>query len=211
MCCLGHLMIWRRFIYTLGLVLVVSTIAFSLLVNAEGINACECDESTSADERFSEASAVFLGRVVKIYFEDWPFDIDSALVPPDEPLTVEFRVRSVWKGEVSEIMSVSTARSEPCGYPFGMHGDYLVYADGEQGALEVLACGGTKRFDEAQEDLISLGEGDSPVSSERRVIKPATLDCFASAQSARNQLISWPLGLIAGIAWVGLRKRRRRR
>ena len=204
-------MMRRKLTYTLGLVLVISTIAFSLLVNVEGINACECDESTSADERFSEASAVFLGRVVKIYFEDWPFDIDSALVPPDEPLTVEFRVRSVWKGEVSEIMSVSTARSEPCGYPFGMHGDYLVYADGDQGALEVLACGGTKRFDEAQEDLNALGEGYSPETAERAVIKPATLDCFASAKSARHQLVSWPLGLIAGIAWIGIRKRRRPR
>ncbi len=201
----------RRFIYPLGLVLMISTIAFSLLVNAEGIYACECDDMTSADERFNEASAVFLGRVVRMYFEDWPFDIDSALVPPDEPLTVEFRVRSIWKGEVSEIMSVSTARSEPCGYPFGIHRDYLVYADGDQGALEVMACGGTKRFDEAQEDLNALGEGYSPETAERAVIKPATLDCFASAKSARHQLVSWPLGLIAGIAWIGIRKRRRPR
>ncbi len=199
----------RKFTYTLGLVLVVSTIAFSLLVNGESIQACECDESTSVDERFNEASAVFVGRVVRMYFEDWPFDIDSALVPPDEPLTVEFRVRSVWKGEVSEIMSVSTARSEPCGYPFGIHRDYLVYTDGDQGALEVLACGRTKRFDEAREDLISLGEGYSPEPAERAVIKPATLDCYASARSARSHLISWPLGLIAGIAWIGVRKRRR--
>lgn len=204
-------MIRRRFIYPFGLVLVISTIAFSLLVNAEGINACECDESTSVYERFNEASVVFLGRVVRMYFEDWPFDIDSALVPPDEPITVEFRVRSVWKGEVSEIMFVSTARSEPCGYPFGIHRDYLVYADGDQGALEVLACGGTKRLDEAQEDLNALGEGYSPETAERAVIKPATLDCFASAKSARHQLISWPLGLIAGIAWIGVRKRRRPR
>ena len=204
-------MMRRKFTYASGLLLVISIIALSVFVDSGSIYACECVETDSTDERKDEASAVFLGRVVKIYFEDWPFDIDSALVPPDEPLTVEFRVRSVWKGEVSEIMSVSTARSEPCGYPFGMHGDYLVYADGDQEALEVLACGGTKRFDEAQEDLFSLGEGYLPAPSERRVIKPATLDCFASAQSARHQLISWPLGLIAGIAWVGVRKRRRRR
>ena len=201
----------RRFIYALGLVLVVGTVAFSMLVSAGSIHACECDESKSTDERLKEASAVFLGRVVRIYFEDWPFDIDSALVPPDEPLTVEFRVRSVWNGEVSEIMSISTARSEPCGYPFNMHRDYLVYADGEPGALEVLACGGTRPFDEAQEDLISRGEGYSPEPVERAVIKPATLDCYASAQSARSQLMSWPLGLIAGIAWIGVRKRRRSR
>ncbi len=204
-------MMRRKFTYTLGLVLVISTIALSVLVDSGSIYACECVEANSTDERMDEASAVFLGRVVRMYFEDWPFDIDSALVPPDEPITVEFRVRSVWKGEVSEIMSVSTARSEPCGYPFGIHRDYLVYADGDQGALEVLACGGTKRFNEAQEDLNALGEGYSPETAERAVIKPATLDCFASAKSARHQLISWPLALIAGIAWIGIRKRRRTR
>ena len=141
-----------RFISALAMVLVISIFIYPLRVDAQSIDSCDCDELQSFDERFSEASAVFLGRVTRMYFEDWPFDIDSADVPPDEPLTVEFSVRTVWKGEVPQIMRLTTVRSAGCGYPFDNHVDYVVLAyvtrsamaDGEQGALEVRACSGTK-------------------------------------------------------------------
>ena len=202
----------RKFTYALGLMLVVSSFAFSLLVNAESTGVCECNESKSTDERLNKASAVFLGRVVRMRFENWPLDINSADVPPDEPLTVEFTVRTVWKGEVSENMRLTTVRSVGCGYRFNMHLDYLVFADGEQGALEVRACSHTKLTAEAQEDLDALGEGRAPEPSEKRVIRPATIGsgCNAGAENARTHMVSWPLGLIAGIAWISVRKRRRR-
>lgn len=156
-----------------------------------------------------------------MHFEDWPFDIDSADVPPDEPLTVEFSVRTVWKGEVPQTMRLTTVRSAGCGYPFDNHMDYVVLAydtrsargDGEPGALEVLACSGTKPGAEAQQDLDALGEGYAPEPVEKRVIKPATLGsgCNAQAKAVRAHFVSWPLGLIAGIVWVGIRKRRRPR
>ena len=200
----------RKFIYVLGLVLVIGTIAFSILADSDSVYACECDEANSPYERLNEASAVFLGRVTSMHFENWPFDIDSADVPLDEPLTVEFSVRTVWKGKIPERMQLNTVRSEGCGYPFNNHVDYLVYADGEQGALEVWACSHTRLASEAQEDLDALGEGYAPEPVEKRVIRPATLGsgCNANADAVRAHLVSWPLGLIAGIAWIGTRKRR---
>lgn len=202
-----------RFTYALAMVLVVSTFAYSLWVDAQSIDTCECSESIPTDERLNEASAVFLGRVTRMHFEDWPFDIDSADVPPDEPLTVEFSVHTVWKGEVPQTMRLTTARSAGCGYPFDNHVDYVVYADGEQGALEVRACSGTKLRAEAREDLDALGEGYAPEPVEKRVIKPATLGsgCNANADTVRADSAPWLLGLIAGIAWVGVRKRRSQR
>ncbi len=202
-----------RFTYALAVVLVISTFAYSLLIDAQSIDTCECGESISTDERLKEASAVFLGRVTRMHFEDWPFDIDSADVPPDEPLTVEFSVHTVWKGEVPQTMRLTTARSAGCGYPFDNHVDYVVYADGEQGALEVGACSGTKLGAEAREDLDALGEGYAPEPVEKRVIKPATLGsgCNAYTETARAHFVSWPLGLIAGIVWIGVRKRRSQR
>ena len=205
-------MMRRKLTYALGLMLVVSTFAFSLWVNAESIGACECNESKSTEDRLNEASAVFLGRVVRMHFKNWPLEIDSADVPLDIPLTVDFIVRTVWKGEVSENMRLTTVRSVGCGYRFNMHLDYLVFADGEQGALEVRVCSHTKLTAEAQEDLDALGEGRAPEPSEKRVIRPATIGsgCNAGAENARAHTVSWPLGLIAGIAWIGVRKRRRR-
>lgn len=200
-----------RFTYALAMVLVVSAIAFSIWVDSDSIFACDCDESKSLDERFSEASAVFLGRVTRMHFENWPFDVDSADVPPDEPLTVEFSVHKVWKGKVPQTMRLTTVRSAGCGYSFDNHVDYVVYADGEQGALEVRACSHTKPESEAQEDLDALGEGYAPEPVEKRVIKPATLGsgCNTNAETVRAYSVSWPLGLIAGIAWFGVRRRKR--
>ena len=203
----------RNSIFALPLLLAIGFIVFSIWAGSDSVLACDCVESKSVDEGLSEASAVFLGRVTRMHFENWPFDIDSADVPPDEPLTVEFSVRTVWKGEVPQILRLTTDRSIGCGYPFDNHIDYVVYADGEAGALEVRACGGTKPVAEAQEDLDALGEGYEPEPVERRVIKPATLGsgCNANAETVRRNAISWPLSLIAGITWIGIRNRRRSR
>ena len=199
-----------RWTYAIASVSAICIAILALSNGGEPIHACECVETNSPTERMEEATAVFLGRTTDMRFQDWPFDIDSADVPPDEPLTVEFSVRTVWKGDVSKIQYLTTGRSEPCGFEFGKHKDYLVYADGEQGALQVLGCSRTQLAAEAQEDLESLGEGYLPGHATRGVIRPATLDCYATAQSARSNLISWPLGLIAGVVWFGFRKRRQK-
>ena len=88
---------WNH-VFVSTLALAISVFALSLVASNEQIHACECVESNSPTERLNEASTVFLGRVVKMHFEDWPFDIDSTAVPPEEPLTVEFNVHTVWKG-----------------------------------------------------------------------------------------------------------------
>lgn len=185
-------------------------LALPVFVSSGEIHACECVESESASERLEEASVVFFGRVVEMHFEDWPFDIDSTAVPPEEPLTVEFNVHTVWKGAVSKVTRLTTARSEPCGFPFKMFEDYLVYADGNTGSLEVRACSRTRPALDAEEDLATLGEGYPPGPGSRGVVRPATLDCFAPSESVSVGLDTWPLMLVAGVAWFGFRKRRHR-
>ena len=188
----------------------IVVLALPIFASSGGIHACECVESDSATERFDEASAVFVGRVVDIHFEDWPFDIETTAVPPEEPMTVEFRVHNVWKGEVSRITRLTTARSEPCGFPFKMFEDFLVYADGKMDSLEVRACSRTQPAIDAAEDLETLGESYPPGPGSRGVVRPATLDCFAASGSASTSWDTWPLILIAGVAWFGMRKHRRR-
>lgn len=185
-------------------------LAVPFLASSGKIHACECVESSSAEERLNEASAVFLGRVVEMQFEDWPFEIETTAVPLEEPLTVEFIVHTVWKGEVSKITRLITARSEPCGFPFKMFEDYLVYADGKMNSLEVGACSRTQLASDAEEDLEVLGEGYPPGPGSRGVVRPATLDCFAASGSTSVGLDTWPLMLIAGVAWFGIRRRWRR-
>ena len=194
--------------YAVAVFLAVCIAALLLWSGDERVYACDCEEADSPADGLEAATAVFLGRVVDMRFENWPLEIDSALVPPDEPLTVEFSVRTAWKGDVPQILHLTTARSEPCGYPFKKHQDYLVYADGDVGSLEVRACSGTKPAAEAEHELEGLGDGRTLELGERPVIRPATLDCYANANSVRSNLVSWPLGLIAGIVWCGFRKRR---
>ena len=196
--------------YAIVAVLATCLFFFALMTGDERIHACECVESDSASERLEEASAVFLGRVTDMHFQNWPFDIDSALVSPEEPMTVEFSVRTAWKGNVSGITSLNTARSGPCGFPFKKHEDYLVYADGEEGSFEVRACSRTKLAVEAHKDLEILGEGDALESVKRPIVRPATLDCYSSSKSAYAVTGTWPLLMIAGIVWFGFRKNRRR-
>ena len=193
-----------------ALAALICLFAITVFANSEAIHACECVEPDSAEERRDEATAIFLGRVVDIHFEDWPFDIETTAVPPEEPMTVEFRVHNVWKGEVSRVTRLTTARSEPCGFPFKMFEDFLVYADGKTDSLEVGACSRTQPAIDAAEDLETLGEGYSPGPGSRGVVRPATLDCFATSGSAHTSLDTWPLILIAGVAWFGIRKHRRR-
>ena len=188
----------------------IIALAIPAFASSGEIHACDCVESESATERLNEASAVFLGRVVDIHFEDWPFDIDTTAVPLEEPMTVEFNVHTVWKGEVSKVTRVTTARSEPCGFPFNMFEDYLVYADGKTDSLEVRACSRTQSALAADEDLETLGEGYPPGPGSRGVVRPAALECFAASGSAYASLDTWPLILIAGVAWFGIRKHRRR-
>ena len=184
-------------------------LAMPVLASGGQIHACECLESDSVSERLDEASAIFLGRVVEMQFEDWPFDIDSTAVPPEEPLTVEFNVHSVWKGEVSKVTRLTTARSEPCGFPFKMFEDYLVYADGKMDSLEVRACSRTQSALDAEGDLSILGDGYPPGPGSRGEVRPATLECFSASESASVGLDTWPVMLIAGAAWFGFRKRMR--
>lgn len=199
-----------RWTYAGAIAILVGLMLLPILLGNEPIHACDCEETASPIERRDEATAVFLGRVVDMQFQDWPFDIDTTAVPLDEPLRVEFIVREVWKGNVARITHVTTARTEPCGFEFDNHKDYLVYADGKAGSLVVRGCSRTSLADDAQGDLNLLGDGHRPEYSTRGEVKPATLDCYASSDMTYAGALTWPLILVGGLAWLGIRSRKGR-
>ncbi len=199
-----------RWTYTGAIATLVGLTLLPILLGNEPIHACDCEETASPIERRDEATAVFQGRVVDMQFEDWPFDIETTAVPLDEPLTVEFIVHKVWKGDVPRILRLTTARTAPCGFEFKNFQDYLVYADGKKGSLVVRGCSRTQLIANAQGDLNALGESHAPGHASRRPVKPATLDCYASSDTTYAGALTWPLILVGGLAWLGLRSRKGR-
>ena len=121
--------------------------------------ACSCAvefgiaQQERAEKAFSQAGAVFAGRVADI--EDPPSPMNSSM----DPVTVTFKVSEVWKGPQSETLEVTTATSgASCGYEFRAGKEYLVYTSEN---LEVFLCGETKPLSEAKADLEVLGTVDA--------------------------------------------------
>ena len=125
-----------------------------------------------------ESDVVFMGTVVSVR----EYERDDGLLSSTDPTTVEFSVRTVWKGTVSQPMFLTTRRwSESCGYPFLEGVTYVVYS---RDGLTVSLCSRTRPFSEATDDLIELGPGQVPMSdattpnpgiSERRPGEPPTI------------------------------------
>lgn len=118
-------------------------------------HACKCAEPEAAAAAAASATAVFEGQVSQI----------SA--PQGDAVVVELKVARAWKGVTTEQVSVRTrAESAACGYPFQVGTSYLVYAQAEGTGLQVHHCGRTRPIVEAQEDIVALGMGSTPVATQ---------------------------------------------
>ena len=141
----------------------VAIVALLLHADAVRIYACSCIPPRPPLEALERADAVFAGEVVSISEPKGLFG--SWMASSTDPVTVEFRVSAVWKGESYETMLLETAwSSASCGFDFVPGDRYIVYArDGW-----VSLCSRTKNIDKASEDITALGEGVAPMPGSER-------------------------------------------
>lgn len=108
--------------------------------------ACSCVAPPPPDKALTQATAVFVGKVVRV-------DPTAG-----ESLTATFEVTKAWKGIEMATAQVSTnAHGTLCGYAFEVGKEYVVYADGKT-ELSTSACTRTKPAAEAAEDFKALGD-----------------------------------------------------
>jgi hypothetical protein len=102
--------------------------------------ACACrPRSDHAVEELGHHKSAFAGRVKNVREEGGS-------------LLVTFDVHRVWKGPRGKLLTVKTdGAAGACGYVFETGKDYLVYADGEKGALATDRCA-------ANSDLADSGQ-----------------------------------------------------
>ena len=117
---------------------------------------CSCVPPGPPREALARADAVFSGRVVSV---GEPRGED-----PGDPGRPHVEVRIVparrWKGAAADTVTVRTPpNGAVCGYAFEVGREYLVYADGAEGAdgLRVYLCSRTRPLADAGEDLAALG------------------------------------------------------
>ena len=171
--------------------------------------ACSCLPPEPPLEALEESAAVFVGEVVSIS------DTEPTHGSYSGDVAVEFSVTTVWKGPVGKTIQIRTPwGGAACGYRFSEGIQYLVYAYA-YGALEsrdfrTSLCSRTRPLSSATEtDLVELGEGRKPTPATPTVTPEASENeaiwgCRQSPGSADLPIV----GLMVGIAWFGLRKRR---
>lgn len=152
-----------------------------LFLQPERTYACSCGGYGSPIEELERNNSVFRGTVIS---ESWSDD--------KREVTYEFEVTAVWKGPLTQKRTITTPSQGPaCGRTFGS-GEYIVYSwDGGRDGL----CSRTRAVSEAAEDLAELGEGQVPSSR---------------VDFSMVGLLVGIVGLIAGIVWLFLARRRSR-
>ena len=220
-----------KFIVAVSLILVIT-----LFTNEENIHACLCLGPFSPAYELEHSDAIFRGEVISK--SGLRSECDSSGRIWFRDAAVEFKVNTVWKGEVSETTIIATNYSEAsCGYTFRIGEEYIVYAGEWYGGLRVGLCSRTHQVSYAQADLEFLGEGRSPEPGLRDATQftleprdgecpaatpdpspvpskpealPATGGCAPLAPHARLSFDTTPLLLAVGIIWLTTRTRRRR-
>jgi len=220
-----------KFIVAVSLIAIIT-----LFANEETVNACLCEIDYPPAKEIEHNDAVFRGEVISI---GEPRARCHALGVFFGVYTVEFKVNTVWKGEINETTFVTTGWSS-CHFGFDdidVGEEYIVYASEIDWGLTVDGCSRTRPASNAQEDLEFLGEGWSPVpgSSDAtpsppepldgecpatmpdpdsdppmREALPATGGCAPLANDARVSLDTTLLLLPIGVIWLRTRTRRRR-
>ncbi len=189
--------------HALRLTLVIGLAAFWLHASAEPSHACSCIAMTPADA-FDRADAVFAGVVSTVSVKGGLFG-QSGL----DPVNVEIQVSEVWKGPRQATITVETVRSgASCGVDFQAGREYLVYArNGETGL-----CGGTVEIQNAAANIAALGKGSHPTDDAGTPAgdpAPRGGVCGAPAHSGHSPLDITALGLLIGVAALGVRPKRR--
>ena len=194
--------------YAAKLALITTLCGLWLFATTAQTYACVCAEDPgSPSEALAKSTVVFAGRVIA------KRDLDTA-----DSRTVEFKVSTAWKGSVQETMYVlAIAHGTSCYFQFTEGEEYVVYSRSDGTTPKVSLCDRTMRA--SSDDFDALGEGwvpepgssaPYPYEGIGQPALPATGGCNILSQSAHAPMDTWALGLIAGVAWLGLRRRPRK-
>jgi hypothetical protein len=137
----------------------LSILVIAILANSEAF-ACSChydptkSTTTLIRDAKKQSAAIFTGKVLEIIESDEFFNTQ-----------VKIKVVSVWKGSLSEEITIFTGRDDgTCRYYFEIGKTYLVY--GRKGGmsnssenLETDMCSRTQLYSSAKNDLRILGKG----------------------------------------------------
>ena len=192
----------------------VALCLLTLLALPKPAYACSCGHSGSPREAMAEADAVFTGRVtaVTVHQDDprWFSGVD--------PVTVEFKVRSVWKGPRRKTLTVETARhGASCGFEFKEGREYIVYSYYGSTGL----CTRTAPTWMALRDFAVLGSGWKPASISdsaptaehvpppESTPAPRSAGCGATPASDGGPADVAALGLVAGMVLLTASRRRK--
>ena len=183
--------------------LIVPLIGVWLTTHPERSYACSCVTPGSPSEELAKSTAVFMGQVVSVR----EFDRGNDIMSSTDPTTVEFEVTTIWKGPSSTTMFLTTARfGASCGFTFVKGEKYVVYS---QDGSTVSLCSRTRMVSKATDDLAALGKGHVPAPG-----TTAPTPDLSEYQTGGGWGL-WPhttvvlvVGLMGGIAWLGLRKQR---
>ncbi len=133
--------------------LILIYIIVTYFITAELGHACVCMPPRTVAEAFAKSSAVFIGRVMKIYR---PF-LDRIGITKTYGHRVKFEITKRWKGPMSKSIVVTTRLSgEACGYPFEENKEYLLYVVDEPADIQTGICTGTKDVADAELELTQL-------------------------------------------------------
>lgn len=150
----------QRLRAVLRLLILIGWLASLLLISPTHAYACSClmPPGTSEEQLiamdFESSAAVFAGEVTHIQTKPTGGFL---------PVTVIFKVSEVWKGAVSDQLSVRTGMNgSDCGFGFQTGQQYLVYARDTRGILSTGICYRTALLSNAALDLAELGTGTVP-------------------------------------------------
>lgn len=104
----------------------------------------------SLDEAFAKYYSVFRGKVTKVE-------------KGAGKSTVHFAVDTVWKGEQTKKVTLTTANSPAaCGVQFAKNKEYVVWGWKGKSGMEATACSKTAPSDSAEEALAWLDQHHAP-------------------------------------------------
>ena len=187
--------------------------------------ACSCLPLGSPTEELEESAAVFMGKVTSITILEGTGPYDTAMN--------EFAVTTVWKGPLAETRFIRTEPRGMCGRTFGEGEEYVVYA-----ATSDHKCSRTRMLSAASSDHVELGKGHAPIPGTSYPVIEAGGETGENQESTPTPTTPTPtptpttpnpepapdsgggcglsshkadlaiLGLIVGIVWLGLGRRR---
>ena len=135
----------------LRILLIVSMLSLWFVMSPTSTHACSCAPPGTPLEALAESELVFRGTV-------------TSIGPADEPgvLRVDFDVATVWKGQRTETMSLTTQQdTAACGYPFEERVEYVVYS---WNGVDVARCSRTAPVEFADEDLDAFAVPDQSIA-----------------------------------------------